>query len=193
MAQDARIRLIQQENGGVAAARNRGMREAEGQFLAFLDSDDLWKPEKLEYQLAFMREKQCVFSYAACDVIDENGDAVSKVRHVPEKITYNTLLKGNVIPCLTVVLDRNGVEEFSMPKMGHEDYAAWLNILKKIPVAYGTDRVLGSYRVNRKSVSANKLRTIGWTWRIYRENQKLSVFKSIRYLAGHLSQAVRKR
>ena len=139
-----------------------------------------------------MKEKQCAFVYGACDVIDENGEAQNKVRHVPEHITYEELLWGNVIPCLTVLVDREKTGPFSMPKMGHEDYATWLTVLKNVKEAYGIDEVLGSYRVNRNSVSGKKLRTIRWTWNIYRKNQKLPVYKSFLYLLGHLTQAARK-
>jgi teichuronic acid biosynthesis glycosyltransferase TuaG len=191
--QDSRIRLIPQKNRGVAEARNRGMQEAKGRYLAFLDSDDLWKPQKLEKQLALLTKKNAGFCYGACDVIDENGEPTGQIRSVPEEITYKKLLWGNVIPCLTVLVDRNITGEFSMPRMGHEDYATWLTVIKELPAAYGINEPLGSYRVNRGSVSANKIRAMRWTWRIYRENQKLPVHKSIFYVLGHGVQAVWKR
>lgn len=191
---DGRIRYFRETvKSGVAKGRNDAMKLAGGRYLAFLDSDDLWKPKKLEKQLSFLKNRRCAFTYAACDVVDENSVATSKVRHVPPKITYEKLLWGNVIPCLTVLLDREFVGEFSMPEIGHEDYAAWLTIFRKIPAAYGIDEILGSYRINNQSVSANKLRTIGWTWNIYRRNQKLPAYKSFFYLIGHLTQAMRKR
>lgn len=192
-AKDSRIRLIRQENSGVAAARNRGIKAAKGRYLAFLDSDDLWRPEKLERQLALMEKQNCGFCYTACDVINDSGRPTGQVRRVPERITYQKLLWGNVIPCLTVVVDRSMTGEFAMPKMGHEDYATWLTVLKRLPEAWGINEVLGSYRVNSSSVSANKVRAMRWTWRIYRDNQKLPVYKSIFYLMGHGLQAVRKR
>lgn len=192
-AVDARIKYFcVSEKSGVAKTRNAAMQQATGQYLSFLDSDDLWQPDKLERQIVLMQEKQCAFVYGGCDVIDENGEPQNKVRHVPEHVTYEELLWGNVIPCLTVLVDREKTGDFQMPVMGHEDYATWLNVLKKVSEAYGIDSVLGSYRVNRNSVSGKKLRTIRWTWNIYRKNQKLSVYKSFLYLMGHLMQAARK-
>lgn len=181
-----------EQNIGVAQTRNRAMKMANGRFLAFLDSDDLWVPNKLERQLALMRQKQCAFIYAGCDVIDENGGELQKRRHVPEYITYEKLLWGNVIPCLTVLIDREKVSKFEMPQIGHEDYATWLTIFKEIKEAYGIDEVLGHYRVNRNSVSGNKLRTIKWTWNIYRNNQGIGPVRSVGYLFGHLLQAAKK-
>ena len=192
--EDARIRyFLEKEKSGVAKVRNDAMRQAKGRYLAFLDSDDLWKPEKLEKQLKLMKEKKCVFTYAACDVVDEYDISMSKVRHVPESINYKKLLWGNVIPCLTVLLDREAIGSFEMPRMGHEDYATWLTIFKRFPEAYATNEILPPYRINHDSVSANKIRTIGWTWNIYRKNQKLPVIPSFFYLLGHLTQAMRKR
>jgi hypothetical protein len=168
------------------------MKQARGRYLAFLDSDDLWVPEKLECQLSLMEGKNTAFCYGACEVIDEEGWRSGKIRHVPEFITYEKLLWGNVIPCLTVLLDREQTGEIEMPDMGHEDYATWLSILKRVKNGYGTDRVLGYYRVNRNSVSGHKLKTIRWTWKIYRKTQGLPAIKSLCYLMGHLTQAVRK-
>lgn len=190
---DTRIKYFcVSEKSGVANTRNAAMQQASGQYMAFLDSDDLWQPMKLERQMNLMQEKQCAFVFGGCDVIDENGEPQNKVRHVPEYITYDELLWGNVIPCLTVLVDREKTGDFTMPVMGHEDYATWLTVLKKVGDAYGIDEVLGSYRVNRNSVSGKKLRTIRWTWNIYRKNQKLPVYKSFLYLMGHLMQAARK-
>lgn len=193
-AKDERIRYYRaEEKCGVAKARNEAIQRAKGRYIAFLDSDDLWKPEKLEKQINFMKEKKSAFSFTACGVIDENGKSMNKVRHVPEKITYEELLHGNVIPCLTVIIDKAQVGEFSMPQMGHEDYATWLTIIKELPEAHGMNETLGYYRVNRNSVSSNKARAVRWTWDIYRKNQKISMVKSAYYLAGHILQAMKKR
>lgn len=191
---DGRIHYYRAEKKcGVAEARNEAMKKAKGRYIAFLDSDDLWKPEKLEKQLAFMKEKQSAFSFTACGVIDENGKSLNKVRHVPEELTYEQLLHGNVIPCLTVMIDREQVGEFSMPQMGHEDYATWLTIIKQLPSAHGLNETLGYYRVNPNSISSNKIRAVRWTWDIYRKSQNISVIKSAAYLTGHIIQAMKKR
>lgn len=192
--QDARIHYyLEEEKSGVAKARNDAMRHARGRFLAFLDSDDMWMPEKLARQLQLMREKGVAFVYSGCAVMDEDGKPTGKIREVPEQLDYQKLLHGNVVPCLTVLIDRSVTGDFQMPQMGHEDYAAWLTILKKIPKACGINEALAYYRVNRKSVSANKLRAVKWAWNVYRRNQKLPIYKCIWYLMGHITQALRKR
>lgn len=190
---DPRIRYYRNEkNVGAAQSRNEAMKLAKGQYLAFLDSDDLWEPQKLEKQLQLMNRKNAAFVYGGCDVMDDDGKSLQKIRHVPEHITYEKLLWGNVIPCLTVLVDREKTGDFSMPGIGHEDYATWLAVLHKVKEAYGLDEVLGHYRVNRNSLSGNKLRTIRWTWNIYRNEQHLSVIRSFFYLFGHLTQAAKK-
>lgn len=184
---------LEDKKSGVAKARNDAIYHAKGRYLAFLDSDDLWCPEKLERQLQLMLKTGASFVYSACEVIDEAGNKTGQIRRVPEQLDYNKLLHGNVIPCLTVMLDREVIGEFRMPQMGHEDYATWLTILKKIPEAYGINEPLAMYRVNRQSVSANKFRAIKWVWNVYRKNQKLPVYESLWYLTGHILQALRKR
>lgn len=191
---DERIHYyLEEKKSGVAKARNDAMAKANGRYLAFLDSDDMWLPEKLECQLKLMQQKKVPFVYAGCEVIDEEGEKTGKVRTVPEQIDYEKLLHGNVIPCLTVLIDRQAVGTFEMPQMGHEDYATWLNILKKVPKACGINKPLAYYRVSSKSVSANKLKAVKWTWNIYRKNQKLPIGKSLWYLTGHVRQALKKR
>ena len=191
---DERIHYyLEKQKSGVAKARNDAMEKADGRYLAFLDSDDMWIPQKLERELKLMKQKNVPFVYGGCEVIDENGNKTGKIRKVPEQIDYEKLLHGNVIPCLTVLIDRQAVGTFQMPQMGHEDYATWLNILKKVPKACGINEPIAYYRMSHQSVSSNKLKAVKWTWNIYRKNQKLSVGKSLWYLTGHITQALKKR
>lgn len=184
------------QNAGVAQARNIAIQSAVGRYIAFLDSDDIWKPDKLRRQLALMQETGTMFCYTACGVIDEDGKESGRVRHVPERVAYKDLLKGNVIPCLTVLLDRKQLSQqginVAMPLVPHEDYAAWLSILKQGVVADGINEILAEYRVNKKSVSANKLQAMKWTWQIYRKQEKLGLVKSMECFLGYLYQAGRK-
>lgn len=189
-----RIKLMENhKNLGVARSRNRAIRKAKGQYIAFLDSDDLWMYEKLEKQISFMKKQDIAFCYSACDVIDRNGNQIGKVRNVPKTLSYTQLLKGNQIPCLTVVLDRSKIPDIYMADIKHEDYMLWLTILKNNKKAYGINEVLAHYRVDEKSVSSNKLKSVIWTWKIYFVHLKLGFIRSIYYLICYLRQAIVKR
>ena len=191
---DERIHYYQNEkNLGAAGSRNRAIELATGRYIAFLDSDDLWLPEKLEKQIEYMSKNDCAFCYSACNVIDTEGQHTGKVRLVPGKVDYKTLLKGNVIPCLTVVLDRTKVKNIRMKKMGHEDYVLWLDMLKQCGHAYGIEEVLGSYREYGNSLSSNKFTAAQWMWKIYREYENFGFFKSSWYFVNYAMRAVLKR
>lgn len=193
-AQDARIRYYKNEkNMGVADTRNKAIALAQGRYIAFLDSDDLWKKDKLERQISYMESKQAAFCYTACEVIDAEGNATGIQRHVPEQVSYKQLLRGNVIPCLTVVLDSTKFSSIAMPKIGHEDYATWLMLLQECECANGIDEVLASYRETGSSLSGNKLAAAGWTWKIYRSYLRLSLLESVYNFICYILQALKKR
>lgn len=191
---DARIRYYrQQKNGGIAKARNTAIGYARGRYVAFLDSDDLWKPDKLQKQLVFMEKEGAHFSHTACGIIDGNGLVTGKVRHVPKTIDYKHLLRGNGIACLTVVIDRKYIDKIAMPDIPHEDYAMWLDIMKRGEIAWGLDDELAEYRVAQHSVSNNKLRAAGWTWNIYRHYLQLPIWKAAESFICYMWKAVVKR
>lgn len=166
---EKRIQLINlEENLGVAGARNIAIERSLGKYIAFLDSDDLWKNDKLEKQLQFMNENRCFFVYASYEIINENGKTSGKILKVPKVIDYNSLLKVNSIGCLTVLIDKESIDNIEMPKLKHEDYATWLTVLKKNNIkAYGIEESLAFYRKTPNSISANKLKSILWNWNIY--------------------------
>lgn len=191
---DNRIRYYRLEtNSGVAAARNKAVEMARGRYLAFLDCDDLWYETKLEKQLNYMKEQKAVFCYTACEVIDEQGKKAGKTRKVPKTMDYQKLLRGNEIPCLTVLIDRADIMLPEVPGIHHEDYAFWLEILKSGVTAHGLNEVLAKYRINTRSVSGNKLRAALWTWRIYRKHQKLGVLRSIDCFIHYIIKGILKR
>lgn len=194
MATDDRIRLIQNpENRGISYARNTAIGQARGRYIAFLDSDDLWKSEKLQKQILFMQQNKVGFSHTACEVIDESGQGIGKQRHVPLKADYEAILKGNVINCLTVVVDREMFGNPIMPNIHHEDYACWLELLKNGDFAWGIDEVLAEYREAGRSVSGNKRRAALWQWKIYREYLGLDYIKSVWCFVNYMVNAFRKR
>ena len=191
--QDSRIRYYRNgANSGVAMTRNQAISYAKGQYIAFLDSDDKWYPSKLERQIVKMQKEQIAFCYSACEVIDESGKRVN-IRNVPEKAGYKELLKGNAIPCLTVVLDRKQIPEISMPRMPHEDYAAWLKITGSGITAYGMNEVLAGYREAGSSVSSDKFQAMRWTWAIYRQFLGLSFAKACYCFCFYVINALKKR
>lgn len=181
---DLRMQMILSAgNEGVAAARNKGIKAAAGEYIAFLDSDDLWKPQKLELQIKYMQEHHCGFVYSAYEVIDEGNVFQKNIIPYWEKVGYEKLLNTNIIACCTTVIKSEYVKENLMPQLKHEDYAAWLNILKNHHLtAERVPGILASYRIVKGSVSSNKIKTIGWNWNIYRHNQNLGFFQSVKQI-----------
>jgi teichuronic acid biosynthesis glycosyltransferase TuaG len=176
---DPRIRLIRQPaNGGPAAARNAALEAATGRYLAFLDSDDLWLPNKLSAQLAFMRAKSVALSYTEFRRISEDGSRIGDRVQVPDSLTYRQLLCDTSIATSTVMIDRSLAGEFRMKKTYYDDFTAWLEILRRGHVAHGLREDLMRYRVVGKSVSRNKLRSAAMVWRAYREIEGLGVLDS---------------
>ncbi|WP_420973542.1 glycosyltransferase family 2 protein [Bacillus thuringiensis] len=177
---DNRIRLIElQENCGAAIARNTGINNAKGKYIAFLDSDDLWLPEKLEKQLAFMQNNDIAFSFTGYQIMNQDGTLTDKIVHVPGKINYNGLLKNTIIGCLTVMLDIEKLGKVQMPNIRtRQDTATWLKILKQGHYAYGLDEVLSKYRKVENSISSKKFKMAKMNWKLYREIEGLSIPKS---------------
>ncbi|MDF2068167.1 glycosyltransferase family 2 protein [Bacillus sp. Cr_A10] len=177
---DSRIKLIDLKiNSGVYYARNCGIQKAEGKYLAFLDSDDMWDKSKLTKQVNLMYEKDILFSFTGYRMVDHKGNYLDQIIKVPKKIKYKDLLNVNYIGCLTVMVNIHRLGKFQMPNIRHEDYATWLSILKENRIeAYGLNEVLASYRKTATSLSSNKIKTIGWTWNIYNNHLKMSVIES---------------
>ena len=191
---DSRIRFVKNQNNlGAARSRNKAIDLARGRYVAFLDADDLWVSSKLERQISYMKERSCAFCFSSCGVVDENSNREKNVRKVPDVVDFHTLLKGNVIPCLTVVLDRKEFSRIEMPQIGHEDYALWLKLLQQGKMAYGINEVLAYYREYVNSLSGNKMMAAKWTWNIYRNYLKLGYIKSFYYFINYLYHAVKKR
>ena len=184
-AQETRIHYTRlAQNGGPAAARNQALRRAAGRYVAFLDSDDLWAPDKLERQIAFMERTGAKFSATAYDQIDESGKLLPTVCLPPRKTSYRKmLLLSNPIGNSTVMYDQQVLGRFEVPPIRRRnDFALWLRILKKTPCCMGMDDILTHYRVRGSSVSSNKLAQARYHWQLYREIEELSVLKSAYYL-----------
>lgn len=157
----------QDTNQGAAVARNTALKLAKGRYVAFLDSDDLWLPEKTERQLSLMQEKNCPFSYAAIDFMDEAGNIVKGKRSLQETCDYHYLLRNTIIATSTVIIDRNIMGDFQMPlRRGGQDYATWLMLLRGGTIARGINEVLSHYRISSNSLSSNKWKSIEQVWQI---------------------------
>ena len=174
--QDSRIKLLKLEkNSGAAVARNCGIKEARGRYIAFIDSDDIWLDNKLQQEMDFMKDKNCAFVYTATQMIDADGEKKGKFTPVPEKTDYNHLLKRTVIATSTVLLDRKVTGNFFMPlRRSGQDYATWLMLLRNIDFAYGINQPLCLYRISPKSLSSNKLKSIKQVFDIQTKNEKIS-------------------
>lgn len=192
---EQRIKYIElKENSGVAVARNRGIREARGRYVAFLDSDDLWQKDKLEKQICFMREHQYAFTFTGYDLIDEAGNKLNKYVAVPKQIDYATLLYNTPIFTSTVMYERKQLDNVRMPEIGNgEDVATWLQMLKKVPYAYGIQEYLVSYRNRKQSLSSGVVTKLRRRWRIYREVEKFPLVKAGRLYIKYLFWVVQKR
>lgn len=179
---DERIKLIKQdENVRAALTRNRGIEEATGDYIAFLDSDDIWIPEKLEKQLKFIKEHDCAFSFTAYEFGNEAAQPTGKIVHVPSKLTYKKALSRTVIFTSTVIFDLTKIDKemIKMVNVPSEDTATWWKILRNGYDAYGLEEVLTIYRRPPKTLSSNKKVAIKRIWNLYRNVEKLNIFSSL--------------
>lgn len=179
--EDVRIRYYRLEkNSGAAVARNTAIGFAKGEYLAFLDSDDLWLPEKLSQQLAYMKEKKCTFSFTRINFIDADNKIVKSKVPIPERIDYRHLLRQTVIATSTVLINRRSFPDFTMPlRRGGQDYATWLMLLRHTDFAYGLDACLTSYRISDHSLSSNKFSSIRQVYEIQTQDEKISKVKAV--------------
>ncbi len=176
-----RIRLIHQKDEfGAAAARNTGVRESKGRYIAYLDVDDVWLPEKLEKELSFMRAMDAGFVFTGYEFADADAVGNGKVVRVPETLNYKQALKNTTIFTSTVMFDTEKIprEKLMMPKIKSEDTALWWRLLREGNLAYGLDENLVLYRRPGKSLSSNKLEAIRRIWMLYRKAEHLNVFAS---------------
>ena len=195
LSKESRIKAIfLKENIGPSEARNQAIRIAKGRFIVFLDSDDLWLPNKLDAQINYMITNSVGFSFTSYIQISEDGLNHLKEIHAPARINYNSYLKNTIIGCLTVVLDKRIVGDFEMPKIrSSHDMALWLIILKQGFVAHGIDITLAKYRLVSTSNTANKLKSMYDVWRVYRDFEKLNLIFSLYNFINYIYNAIKKR
>lgn len=181
---DPRIILIELEkNSGAAVARNRAIIEAKYRYLTFLDSDDLWEPTFLEEVIGYMIDNNLELAFTSYHRKNENLSISYSDFNVPKKVDFSRLLYNCPIPMLTTIYDtkRIGKVLISQSVGRREDYAMWLDILKKIPIAHGISTPLATYRIRKGSYSRNKLSVGIDQYLVYRKHLKFSVAESVYY------------
>lgn len=190
---DNRIKIIElEENVGAANSRNKGIEEALGDYICFLDSDDYWVLDKLERQVKFMEENSYTFIYGGYLYL-KNGR--KKKAKVPKQLNYKQLLKNHAIFTSTVMLnmDKLSKEDIYMPNIRKgQDTATWWKILKKGITAYGITDVLAIYRVGEKSISSNKVKALDRTWKLFKY-ENIGFIKRIYYFCSYIYYATKRR
>jgi glycosyltransferase involved in cell wall biosynthesis len=179
---DPRISLLQQKNQGSAAARNNGIRNAQGQYISLLDADDIWEPDFLDSQIAFIKEKNAILVYASRKFINEQSKEILKPVTIRPFVTYKKMLLADFIPCATGLYDRTKYGKIYFReelKSLRDDYAYWLDILKLCGIAYGNQKILAKYRVVNSSVTGNKKKLIKVQFYFYRKFLGLGFLRSI--------------
>lgn len=181
---DNRIKLfINKNNKGPGFSRNVGIKNATGDFLTFIDSDDLWDQDFLKKSIDFQLKNNYNFTFSSYYRLDEELKPLYAPFIVPDKVNYEDLLKSGYISCLTAFINIKALGKEYMPEIRkRQDYAFFLNYIKKVDYAYGLKDILATYRIRKNSVSSNKLKAIIYVWKVYKEIEKLSTINSLYYL-----------
>ena len=189
---DSRIQLIRSKsNGGPADARNQALKQAQGRWIAFLDSDDLWDEQKLCKQILFHEAQGSVLTYTEYRRFQENKSP-GKVVSVPQSLTYFEILGNTAIATSTVMVDRNISGPLHMKDIYYDDFGCWLDLLRNGGKAYGLRMCLMEYRVLTASVSRNKIKSSVEVWKIMRKTEGLSLFMTLKCFTSYVFRAVLK-
>lgn len=196
--QDKAFIYHQTDEKGAASARNRGMRESHGRYVAYLDGDDVWRADKLEKELAFIKDKDAAFVFTGYEFADANAVGMGKIVHVPATLNYRQALKNTTIFTSTVMFDTEKIprEKLMMPLIKSEDTALWWSVLREGNIAYGLDENMVLYRrpgKNGQSLSSNKFEAIKRIWALYRKAERLNIFVSAYYFCFWAFRAVLRR
>ncbi|MGN0152017.1 MAG: glycosyltransferase family 2 protein [Wujia sp.] len=179
MKEDPRVHLYcQEKNSGAAASRNLALEHCTGRFIAYLDADDLWKPEKLEHQVSYMLAHGYGFCCTSYEVLNDAGESLDKQVHMLPRVDYKGFLTNNLLQTVGIMVDTSIVDRkcLVMPDMRRrQDAATWLQVLKAGHDCYGLDEILACYRRTESSLSSNKLKAVKGVWYLYRKVEHLSL------------------
>lgn len=189
----ASVRYLKNDrNKGVAESRNIGIRNAKGEYIAFLDSDDWWAEDKLQKQLELMADKNAVLCATGRELMKPDGGSTKKIVSIPEEITYEMLLRTNSIPCSSVLMKTEVAREFYMCRDDlHEDYILWLRILQKYSKVYGINAPLLKSRMSESGKSRNKIKSARMHFGVYRY-MGIGIFRSLYYFLFYVMNGIRK-
>lgn len=187
------VKVVSQKNQGAGEARNKGIKQSKGKYIAFLDADDFWLSDKLERQLSFMEENSAIFTYGDYTEIEERTGRELSIRTPPEELTYRDLLPGCPIGCLTAAYNQEALGKIYMPDIRRgQDWGLWLAITRNGVVAKRYPGNLARYSLIKGSLSKNKLKKALDVFRIYRQEERLGLFRSLIYLACFALSVLRK-
>ncbi len=191
---EKRIRFIRMNvNSGTGTAKNTALKQARGRFIAFIDSDDIWLPEKLELQLEFMMNNNYPISFTSYRIMDQEGNNTDKIIPVKFSVNQHQYLKNTIIGFSTSMIDTNITGNFEFIGLrSREDTHLWITLLGKGFKAYGLDKVLTRYRVHDHSITSNKLKAAKQTWQLYYKTVNLGYFKSLYYFSHYGFNAFKK-
>ena len=171
------------QNSGPAVARNTGIEKASGDYMTFIDADDIWFPTFIENNIKTIQETGIPFVFSSYKRANEQLEFVYSDFIVPNKVSYSDILKSNSISCLTAFVDIKKLGKKYMPLIRkRQDMGLWLNYLKVIPFAHGIQETQAIYRIRENSLSRKKSDLIKYQWQFYREVEKLNVFESSYYM-----------
>ncbi|WP_251133093.1 glycosyltransferase family 2 protein [Exiguobacterium sp. s95] len=192
--QDGRIKYLSNDkNSGAAVSRNLGVEVAQGELIAFIDSDDVWFENKLEKQIAFMMENNYLFTCTFYNKIDTNDNDLDTIITFPFETNYNDLLKNNCGNS-TVIYNAKKLGKFYIENIKkRNDYLMWLKVIKKSSKLYCLDEVLSSHRLRQGSISSNKLDLVKYHWKVYREYEKINIFYSLYLTLFWIKKTILKR